>query len=379
MSINMSNFRNFVDLLAKYIRKERFNEFSDFIKEIQNLKCEDFRWYYLMAHYKHKNKLNEIASNYIIESISLLKDVKNNILDNIDQENCVELFDSDGLPLLMSNKFEQSAKVYFLSGEIFACLGKLDKSEEYYKLYNYNKSFFKSDFEGLKAVKLYSFRSISKYSLGDLVNRTITVCHPSVMNDPFDSPVMLWSDKKNLDNLCSEKNHVESYSKTFDYFRIRCFSMCSPKNILMWSHYADNHKGFCIKYRLSNYFINESENELGCHMYLKKVNYTKTKNTKLRIDIKSIDSTLGYATKYKDWKYEKEVRLISYNPMIEGKYNEIELDSESNIEAIYFGYRCSDQDIQTIKNICIERYNNINFYKMMLNTTDIYNLNAVKI
>lgn len=379
MSINMSNFRNFVDLLAKYIRKERFNEFSDFIKEIQNLKCEDFRWYYLMAHYKHKNKLNEIASNYIIESISLLKDVKNNILDNIDQENCVELFDSDGLPLLMSNKFEQSAKVYFLAGEIFACLGKLDKSEEYYKLYNYNKSFLKSDFEGLKAVKLYSFRSISKYSLGDLVNRTITVCHPSVMNDPFDSPVMLWSDKKNLDNLCSEKNHVESYSKTFDYFRIRCFSMCSPKNILMWSHYADNHKGFCIKYRLSNYFINESENELGCHMYLKKVNYTKTKNTKLRIDIKSIDSTLGYATKYKDWKYEKEVRLISYNPMIEGKYNEIELDSESNIEAIYFGYRCSDQDIQTIKNICIERYNNINFYKMMLNTTDIYNLNAVKI
>lgn len=379
MSINMSNFRNFVDLLAKYIRKERFNEFSDFIKEIQNLKCEDFRWYYLMAHYKHKNKLNEIASNYIIESISLLKDVKNNILDNIDQENCVELFDSDGLPLLMSNKFEQSAKVYFLAGEIFACLGKLDKSEEYYKLYNYNKSFLKSDFEGLKAVKLYSFRSISKYSLGDLVNRTITVCHPSVMNDPFDSPVMLWSDKKNLDNLCSEKNHVESYSKTFDYFRIRCFSMCSPKNILMWSHYADNHKVFCIKYRLSNYFINESENELGCHMYLKKVNYTKTKNTKLRIDIKSIDSTLGYATKYKDWKYEKEVRLISYNPMIEGKYNEIELDSESNIEAIYFGYRCSDQDIQTIKNICIERYNNINFYKMMLNTTDIYNLNAVKI
>lgn len=375
----MSNFRNFVDLLAKYIRKERFNEFSDFIKEIQNLKCEDFRWYYLMAHYKHKNKLNEIASNYIIESISLLKDVKNNILDNIDQENCVELFDSDGLPLLMSNKFEQSAKVYFLAGEIFACLGKLDKSEEYYKLYNYNKSFLKSDFEGLKAVKLYSFRSISKYSLGDLVNRTITVCHPSVMNDPFDSPVMLWSDKKNLDNLCSEKNHVESYSKTFDYFRIRCFSMCSPKNILMWSHYADNHKGFCIKYRLSNYFINESENELGCHMYLKKVNYTKTKNTKLRIDIKSIDSTLGYATKYKDWKYEKEVRLISYNPMIEGKYNEIELDSESNIEAIYFGYRCSDQDIQTIKNICIERYNNINFYKMTLNTTDIYNFNAVKI
>ena len=65
--------------------------------------------------------------------------------------------------------------------------------------------------------------------------------------------------------------------------------------------------------------------------------------------------------------------------MIEGKYNEIELDSESNIEAIYFGYRCSDQDIQTIKNICIERYNNINFYKMTLNTTDIYNFNAVKI
>ena len=108
-------------------------------------------------------------------------------------------------------------------------------------------------------------------------------------------------------------------------------------------------------------------------MYLKKIRY---ENKKVSIKVNSINTTLGLATKHKDWHYEKEVRLISYNPNIKSNYQNIEIDKDSTIEAIYFGCRCTDNDIQTIRNICKERYNGIRFYKMEYDSSDIYHLKA---
>ena len=52
-----------------------------------------------------------------------------------------------------------------------------------------------------------------------------------------------------------------------------------------------------------------------------------------------------------DWQYENEVRLIVYNPNNTAEHYGIELDNNSEIEAIYFGYRCPDATITTIKNL----------------------------
>lgn len=79
----------------------------------------------------------------------------------------------------------------------------------------------------------------------------------------------------------------------------------------MWSHYAGEHTGFCVKYKLSKHFICQSGNATNEHMNLKKIIYT---NKKINIISKSINSDLAFATKKRDWKYENEVRLIVYNP-----------------------------------------------------------------
>ena len=59
-------------------------------------------------------------------------------------------------------------------------------------------------------------------------------------------------------------------------FRIACFSGFEDdeelsKNTTMWSHYADNHKGFCVKYSLDS--IENIDAKLKCGLY--KVRYTK--------------------------------------------------------------------------------------------------------
>lgn len=88
------------------------------------------------------------------------------------------------------------------------------------------------------------------------------------MNDPFDSIANLWSTESNLNNICTEEQHISSYSKSFQYFRIRSFVANKVtydtddnilKKILMWSFYANEHKGFCIKYRLAKHFIKQEK------------------------------------------------------------------------------------------------------------------------
>ena len=111
-------------------------------------------------------------------------------------------------------------------------------------------------------------------------------------------------------------------------------------------------------------------------MYLTSMDYTCDD---IKLCMNTIDSRLAFTTKHSKWKYEKEIRLISYNPNIEGHLDAISLDENSNIDAIYFGYKCQEQDIITIKNICEGRYKGIKFYKMKLNPENVYKMNIEKI
>ena len=157
---------------------------------------------------------------------------------------------------------------------------------------------------------------------------------------------------------------------------ISCFSK-KNNSILMWSHYAAEHKGFCIKYNLSKHFIKQAENDQHEHMYLKKIKYSDEKTSILTYTIKS---DLAFATKKKDWEYENEVRLIVYNPNNEDSHYGIELDNDSRIEAIFFGYRCPENTINTIKSIFYQQQNkDIKFYKMDLDEADVYSLRYVEL
>lgn len=269
------------------------------------------------------------------------------------------------------------AKLYFVAGELFAIANNMELSLQYYKLYQYYNSFIKYKWDTEKC--LFSFRKFNEHTLSDLINNEITVCRSTAMNDPVDSLFNLWIEDDNLRNQCKDKKHIEPFAKSFDYFRIRSF--CYDKenenetvnNILMWSHYADEHRGFCIKYRLSEHFIKQEENPEHRHMYITKIHYAKDCE-KIDIQDRQINTQLGFATKSNDWEYENEARLIVYDPNNSQDYLGIGLDKDSTIEAIFFGYRCSESTIKTIKNVFKNMYKDkpVKFYKMNVNPKDVY-------
>lgn len=132
--------------------------------------------------------------------------------------------------------------------------------------------------------------------------------HPKYFNDPFDCNCYL----SNGDTL-------------IDRLRVLCMTPIYD-NILMWSHYAENHKGYCYGY--SFYDIVDQilgMNDKGiCVMGL--VSYKSQRPRQMSTHYSFSYSDLKFYinatfTKFKDWKYEKEFRFV----LIFGDY--IEEDS----------------------------------------------------
>jgi hypothetical protein len=204
------------------------------------------------------------------------------------------------------------------------------------------------------------------------------------MNDPFDSIANLWSTESNLNNICTEEQHISSYSKSFQYFRIRYFVANKVtydtddnilKKILMWSFYANEHKGFCIKYRLAKHFIKQEKNTDYCNLRMIPVKYD---NTFCLEGTQNITTSNSFALKNKVWEYEDEVRLLSYNIKSESKFLGISLSEDesckSKIEEITFGLLCPEEHKKVIKNIIQNYSNNITLREIYRTDKNIYDL-----
>lgn len=87
------------------------------------------------------------------------------------------------------------------------------------------------------------------------------------------------------------------------------FCMCGtdePDNILMWSHYAEAHMGFCLEFKTGNPFFSRALpiEEEGYKPYPSCLNLIEP------ADAKEIAKAL--LTKAIDWKYECEWRIVDH-------------------------------------------------------------------
>lgn len=373
----MTDFELFTESLWEYKQTLASNPdekmaFSRFISKIEGLKCNDFRWFFFIACHQNNNEENAKALKNIEKAIQLLDKVTYNVSSGNEENTNVIFYKNHNRLFRISEWSARNIKkeVFYYAGEIAAKNNNNQDALKYYQTALYYKSFLKTKFENKEFVKIYTYRTITPYAIADIVNDEITVTSPTKMNDPFDSIITLWASEENLMKTCSEHRHIKALAESFKSFRIRSFTT-DNRNVLMWSHYANEHNGICLKYRLSGHFIKQEQSDNNVHMYLKKVKY---QNNKICLNDKSIDTDLAIATKKNDWKYEKEVRLISYDPTKQGDYLSIPLDSKSYIEAVYFGYRCDEASVRMIRNLFKTKKHQPLFYKMELNPNDVYRL-----
>lgn len=364
------------------MRKEKFTAFYDAVKDIPLLdKCsitypQDIDLVVNLGIY-HK-----VVTKNFKESITLLKVA----LKEYEEHKYLPL------PLLFS--VDTITEMLHCLAETYAMNGQIKESENTY----IRKLFEQHSMIGLienipKSIVLYSFRTINQYLLQDLIKNQITLSSPKCFNDPFDSLIYQWLDT--FDEKCEKKESIKPHRFSFENYRIRCFvanksykrAFRCVNNILMWSHYADSHKGICIEYELEKELVDKKDMENCSFRKFERVKYVKSFNIdkyfdedkKTLLNRKSFSLIDGFALKNNAWKYEQEVRLIDYNPKhndsngIPIAYSAIDLNNypNSKIKAIYFGYRCSEIDKRTIQNILGDK---VEYYDVYKDNENVYNL-----
>lgn len=136
--------------------------------------------------------------------------------------------------------------------------------------------------------KLYRYMPFIEDRITDLIvgNNLFLPC-PALFNDPFDS---------SLD---------EEIRLTFIESAMGCFSV-ENDNILLYSHYANNHQGICVGFDTEKLILSLTKENKPLRADLRPVWYfSKMPPFKL-----STQSALCATSKHDVWSYEKEYRLF---------------------------------------------------------------------
>jgi hypothetical protein len=210
---------------------------------------------------------------------------------------------------------------------------------------------------------LYKFRAIDKWLIESLVSQSLYFAKPDTLNDPFDCRIDLkrlfkraelsaTDDRKNLfSSFLGNPKFFETWQSTFDNLGVCCFSRENRNtllNTLLWSHYADAHRGVCLKYQFrASYFLTEEFHltTMGNVEYLAEplTEWLKT----APMDVYNFVVELAHKclkTKSLAWEYEQEARI--FRPK-HGVFN----ISEPFLNQVYFGLRIPQADIELITNL----------------------------
>lgn len=101
----------------------------------------------------------------------------------------------------------------------------------------------------------------------------------------------------------AEREMYQTYSKIIDQSAgVLCLSLTN-KHILMWSHYADSHRGVCLQFNgMSGYFARAQPI---------KYSLDRTAINPFRQEHDEILTT-AILSKAKDWEYEEEWRIVDH-------------------------------------------------------------------
>lgn len=160
--------------------------------------------------------------------------------------------------------------------------------------------------------------------------------------------------KKKLEKSMLDLLDYEMYP-ILNTIRIACFSEVND-SILMWSHYANNHTGFCVEYdfnKLNNIKLLDNLYPVFYKEFLFDVSDVFFKSYK-GTEADELDIYASVLTKNKEWNYEREWRYLSYG----GDF----ILNVPRPESVYLGSRVSDENKNSIINLFNET--NIPLFQM---------------
>lgn len=208
--------------------------------------------------------------------------------------------------------------------------------------------------------RLFKYQLLTAYSLAALTNNTVWLSKPKSFNDPFDCAITLdrLKYKESILNAVSTaierakpaglkhehlidiwpgdqaafENYRDGVRSILQNMGVCCMSAI-PNDMLMWSHYSNHHRGFCVEYDCSEGTLLQTlAHEVR---YEDKVPSLSAADMTGSSKSEALDSL--WLTKAKCWSYEKEWRFM----MTEGDKS---FQAPSAALSVIFGARMPEAD-----------------------------------
>lgn len=244
----------------------------------------------------------------------------------------------------------------------------------------------------MEIITLFKFRSINKFLIDTLVKGTIYCAQPIRLNDPFDCQVYIrkavdhaisllsGKKKQNLVKLSKPNGLFDNIQKSIKNVGVCSFSLVLEEPLL-WTHYANGHKGLCLTYKIPfQSFFEPSKTIEGAIL---PVDYgenpltewlTENAPEKAKIDAKKFSNDLVekvLSIKGKGWEYEKEARIICNR---EGAFPL----PKDYLKQVCFGMNTVESDISLIKQLIDNAGYSVEYYQIERTEKD-FGFKAVKI
>lgn len=144
-----------------------------------------------------------------------------------------------------------------------------------------------------------------------------------------------------------------------------CSFSATNDSILMWSHYADNHRGFCIEYNLEplvpkHPFRNNLYPIIYSPELYNPMPWLKSLMDPDRQQFNQIHPLMALIRKFDGWAYEQEWRLILFSPSPTEDYD---LKVPAPVR-VFLGSRMGSTNKNELRAICEER--GIELWQMQL-------------
>ncbi|KKH45723.1 DUF2971 domain-containing protein [Methanosarcina sp. 1.H.A.2.2] len=243
----------------------------------------------------------------------------------------------------------------------------------------------------------FKYRKINKNTLHTLINNELIFSSPFHFNDPFDTIIDLFFEgteedfefflgddyteedfeyfyqnqvKKVSDErfrLIQQKENDKHYNDRLNLMRVLCLSQ-KKDEILMWSHYANDHKGICLCFEAV-----EKDGDLGFYfdsnfLPLLEIEYSDIIPAPINMFEPNMEGFLNFfTTKHSSWSYEKEYRLIDVRNDFENHNHVVKKFDKKSLVGVIFGLNTSIEDLNQIykclKTHYIDKGFNVQMYK----------------
>ena len=218
---------------------------------------------------------------------------------------------------------------------------------------------------------IFKYHSLSMQSIMNLKRHVVYFGSPSSFNDPFDCALFPrfselteieanavcakmisapgFPEEKRTELLAMPQAEWMEMIKRFtasgvadsivafnQHRGVTCFSECND-NMLMWSHYGGQHRGFCLEFKTQY----EPFSKLRQVRYSQEMPELDLRMMLIERDFDPLIEEL-FCTKSIDWAYEREWRAMHVEASKEYTY------TGDALSAVYFGAKMTKQEIDTV-------------------------------